>query len=162
MINIQRYEKLFQSGLDFLLIDNYSDDGKLIKSVEELNNYYKEKDNKNSKKTEIVLRKKTEILSNRAGTAPNGNERSILDMSCYLPFKQLIIRPDGKVSLCCYDSYGKSNMGDLNKITIRELWYGKSHWGLLKHLHQKGRKGIKICEKCDSASSKTRVWGGIE
>jgi len=162
MLNIKRYEKLFACGLDFLLIDNYSDDGKLIKSVQELYDYYLINENINSDKTEIVLRRKTETLSNRGGTSPNGKESKTLNLSCYLPFKQLVIRPSGKVSLCCYDSYGKTDMGDLNKLSIEELWYGGKHFGILSHLYKKGRDGISICEKCDAAASSKKVWGGIE
>jgi len=162
MINVDRYEKLFASGLDFLLIDNYADDGELIKPVQVVYDYYKSNENIHSNKTKIVLRRKTEVLSNRGGTSPNAKESKVLDLSCYLPFKQLIIRPDGKVSLCCYDSYGKTEMGDLNKMSIKDLWYSKKHFGLLTHLYKRGRKGISICEKCDAAASKESVWGGIE
>lgn len=161
MLTVERYEKLFESGLDFLLIDNYDDSGKLIPSVQTLVDFYKDEVNPYELKTEIVLRKKDEVLSNRAGMAPNGKKTNILNISCYLPFKQLIIRPDGKVSMCCYDSYGKSEMGDLNIQSIKDVWYGKKHMGLLEHLYKKGRKEIPLCEKCDTAASKERVWGGI-
>ena len=41
-------------------------------------------------------------------------------MSCILPYKQMIIRPDGKTSLCCNDPYGKNTLADVNKMTLRE------------------------------------------
>jgi radical SAM protein with 4Fe4S-binding SPASM domain len=160
MLNQQRFVLLFEKGLDLLIIDNYDDNGKLIKSVEDI--YLNFKNTPYSKKTKIILRRKNEILSNRSGLAPNAQKKqNPLGLSCYLPFKQLIIRPDGKVSLCCYDSYGRITLGDLTKEKIIDVWYGKKHFSILNHLYKKGRNKMKICEACDTAASKTRVWGGI-
>ena len=40
------------------------------------------------------------------------------DATCVLPFKQMIIKPDGKVSLCYSDSLGKNILGDLTKNSV--------------------------------------------
>ena len=67
------------------------------------------------KKVTIVMRKPHEILTSRGGDAPNRTHTATYpDIKCALPFKQLIVRPDGKVSLCCNDPYGKCTLGDLN------------------------------------------------
>ena len=162
IITPEKYIKLFKSGLDFLLIDNYSDDGKLIPSVQKLMDYFKDKENPYVDKIEIVLRRKTEVLSNRAGVAPNSKEvKAKLSISCYLPFKQLIIRPTGEISICCYDSYGQTKVGDLSKDKIEDIWFSKSHIKFLNHLHTKGRDGISLCEKCDTTASKNYQIGGI-
>lgn len=51
----------------------------------------------------------------------------------------MVIRPDGKTSLCCNDSYGKYTMADLNKVTLQEAWYTKQYEQVRKEF-RKGRK----------------------
>ena len=92
--------------LDELIIDNYQQELKLIKPCQEIEAYCKEHPEL-CKKVTIVLRKPNEILTSRGGNAPN--RKQIPDYSkdrCILPFRQMIVRPDGKVSLCCNDAIG--------------------------------------------------------
>lgn len=102
------------------------------------------------KKVTIVLRKPQEILTSRGGTAPN--RKVLLDYGedrCILPFKQMIVRPDGKVSLCCNDAVGKYTLGDLNKESLLDVWYGPKFTMVRKSLYE-GRKEWGNCRLCDS------------
>ena len=65
-----------------------------------------------------------------------------------MPFQQLIIRPDGKVSLCCNDPLGRCTLGDLTKQTILDVWYGPQYQMVRKCVAE-GRKNWKHCEFCD-------------
>lgn len=163
MLTIERYNKLFEAGLDFLKIDNYDDSFQLIKPVQEVYDHYKDKNNPYAEKTEIVLRIKNEVLSNRGGEAKNAEQAiESLDISCYLPFYQFIIRPDGHVSMCCIDAYGTTDMGDINTTKIEDIWYGQRHMSLLSELYENNRKNIPLCKKCDTIASKNRQRGGVK
>ena len=143
-VEIMRY-------LDELVIDNYQQELKLIKPCEEINAYciahpeYR-------KRVTIVLRKPYEILTTRGGDAPNRKEKiSYLNAKCILPFKQLIIRPDGKVSLCCNDPLGQNTLGDLKKEKILDVWHGKKFRTVREALY-KGRGYWDHCKYCDNFS----------
>ena len=101
-------------------------------------------------KVTIVMRKEQEILTSRGGDAPNRNEiRSYPQIKCALPFKQLIIRPDGKVSLCCNDPYGRMTLGDTNEESLMAIWYGEKFAEVRQKLSC-GRGMLEHCKNCDT------------
>ena len=137
--------------LDELIIDNYQQELKLIKPCQEIQRYC-EAHPELKKKVTIVLRKPNEILTSRGGDAPN--RQNIGDYSgerCVLPFKQMIIRPDGKVSLCCNDAVGKYTLGDLTRERLLDIWYGPRFQMVRKSLYE-GRENWGNCSKCDNFS----------
>jgi len=163
ILTVDRYKKLFKSGLDYLRIDNYDNDYKLIPPVKNIYDYLLSSNAPSKDKTEIVLRLKDEILSNRGGRAKNvDNIPSPLNISCYLPFYQFIIRPSGKVSMCCVDAYGTTTMGNLNDQSAEEVWFGDIHMDLLNELSKNKRKNIELCKMCDTIASKDRQIGGVQ
>ena len=135
--------------LDELIIDNYNQELNLIPNVKKIVDICN--DNRElKKKVTVYLRKPYEILTSRGGDAPNkayNLENYGMD-SCVLPFKQMIVRPDGKVSLCCNDPLGRYSLGDLNVQTIEEIWYGEEYQNIRNKI-LKGRKNITKCGKCD-------------
>ena len=137
--------------LDELIIDNYHQELKLIKPCQEIQCYCEEHPELKMKVT-IVLRKPNEILTSRGGDAPN--RENIGDYSnerCVLPFKQMIIRPDGKISLCCNDALGKYTLGDLSKEKLLDIWYGPRFQMVRKCLYE-GRGNWGNCKFCDNFS----------
>ena len=137
--------------LDELVIDNYQQDLKLIRPCEEIREYC-EIHPELKKKVTIVLRKPHEILTTRGGTAPNRQEMSEYGKDrCVFPFKQIIIRPDGLVSLCCNDAVGKYTLGDLNRETLLDVWYGPKFETVRKCLYE-GREKWGNCKYCDTFS----------
>lgn len=134
--------------LDRIVIDNYDDELKLIENVAKIHEYC-QKNRKLNKKVEIHVRKIHEVLNTRGGQSPNNNRKKTLNMSCILPYKQMVVRPDGKTSLCCNDPYGKYTLADLNKMSLREAWYAQRCEIIRKKL-RKGRNRIKLCQYCDT------------
>lgn len=135
--------------LDELVIDNYRQDLSLINISREIENYSKTHPEIADKIT-IFLRKPDEILTSRAGNAPNRKKiDSYPNAKCMLPYRQLIIRPDGKVSLCCNDALGEKTMGDLSKENILDVWYGEK-FNKVRELLYYGRKNIDMCKACDT------------
>ena len=135
--------------LDELIVDNYQQELKLIKPSQEIVKYCERHPELKNKVT-IVLRKPREILTSRGGNAPNRTHAVTYDSDrCTLPYKQMIIRPDGKVSLCCNDALGKYTLGDLYKNTIEEIWYGPQFSMVRKCLYE-GRENWGDCKYCDT------------
>ncbi len=134
--------------LDKMIIDNYDDNLQLSKNAKRIDMLCRE-NGKLNRKVEIHVRKVHEVLSTRGGQSPNNRKRKTIAMSCVLPYKQLIIRPDGKTSLCCNDSYGKNTMADLCRMTLKEAWYSERYEMVRKAL-RKGRKKVKLCQYCDT------------
>lgn len=147
VLSLEKYKEAYKY-LDLILINNYSKDNKLKdtnKAIYEFclkNPEYKEK-------TIIQMREEEQILSSRAGNAPNRQDNlKTVPYLCHVPAVQFAIRPDGKVSLCCCDTYGEMTMGDLTKNSINEIWNSDTYKKLNK-LMIKGRNKIKICKYCD-------------
>ena len=147
LLTLEKF-KVLVDLLDELVIDNYHDELKLIKPCKEIEKYCMSHPELREKVT-IVLRKANEILSTRGGDAPNRkNLVSYGEATCALPYKQMIVRPDGKVSLCCNDPLGKNTLGDLSKESILDVWYGEKFEEIRRALVA-GRKNIEHCTYCD-------------
>lgn len=147
LLTLDKFKRLITS-LDELIIDNYNQQLQLISNSKKIKDYCEEH-RELCEKVTIVLRKPNEILSSRGGDAPNRKELiSYGEETCILPFKQIIIRPDGKVSLCCNDPLGKNTLGDLTQNSLWDIWYNSNFRAVREALYQ-GRKNWKHCEYCD-------------
>lgn len=141
------FEELIEY-LDELIIDNYNQDLELIPASKMIKEYA-QKNPEIIQKVTIVLRKPKEILTSRGGEAPNRTKVNIeKNISCVQPFQQLIIRPDGKVSLCCNDPLGRLTMGDATKESLVDIWYGEAFVEVRKSII-KGRENFDHCKNCD-------------
>lgn len=148
LLTVPKFEALIPY-LDELIIDNYQQELRLIRPSREIKEYV-EAHPELRKKVTIVLRKPHEVLTSRGGDAPNRKHLvSYGEDTCALPFQQLIIRPDGKISLCCNDPLGKCTLGDLTKQSLVDVWYGPQFQMVRKCLAE-GRKNWKHCEFCDT------------
>ena len=134
--------------LDAIGIDNYNDNYELNPNVRKVYEFLQE-NKEYQNKVKIIMRLKNEVITNRAGQSPNkkGTIKTIKKL-CVLPFCQFVIRPDGKVSLCCNDSYGKMTLGDLNNQTVEEIWNSNIYMQI-RELSLKGRKYLSMCKFCD-------------
>lgn len=102
------------------------------------------------KTVEICLRCQRDVLTTRAGTAPNcPTPTQPLRIPCHLPFSQLIVRADGKVSLCCNDALGRMTLGDLSAQSVEEVWRGEECGRVRERMLASGRAGLSLCRECD-------------
>ena len=148
LMSVEKYREIMQY-LDELIIDNYNQQLKLIEPVEKIKEYCMQHIELISK-TDIVLRKQNEVLTTRGGDAPNRhNQISYPKVKCALPYRQLIIRPSGEVSLCCNDALGKYTLGNINDEKIIDIWYGKRFQEIREKIRN-GRENIAICKYCDT------------
>lgn len=136
--------------LDELIIDNYNAKLELTPNNVKIKNYCEDHPEL-KEKVAIVLRNPKEILTSRAGQAPNRTKTEQNSaVKCCLPFRQLIIRPDGKVSICCNDALGYSNMGDVNEESLVDIWWGERFKEVREKILAGGRKETGFCRNCDT------------
>ena len=147
---MEKFIKLMEY-LDELIIDNYNQELKLIPNVEKIKGYCEEHPEL-IKKVTISLRKPKEVLATRGGDAPNRkNQISYKNTTCVNPFVQMIVRPDGKVSLCCNDATGRFTLGNVAEESLLDIWYGSKFQMVRKCLYD-GRENWGNCKYCDTFS----------
>jgi radical SAM protein with 4Fe4S-binding SPASM domain len=164
LLNDNLLDMVANSGLNHLVVDWYSDnltlDSEIERMLRQTADVYSSR--QQAFRISVYVRKKTEILSNRGGNAPNkmasaGLDHSLLmKMGCTLPFRQIVIRPSGKISLCCNDVFGEATAGDLNENHIVDVWNGAFFSKIREELMRNGRSGLSICRRCDVADIKIR------
>ncbi|MDI9643813.1 MAG: SPASM domain-containing protein [Candidatus Verstraetearchaeota archaeon] len=144
------YTELMGS-LDLIVINNYSDDLKLLPQVREIERASRSDPGRYGR-TKIVLRRKSEFRTNRAGQSPNRRRRLGLTSACIYPFSQMVVRPDGKLSLCCNDAWGATTMGDLSETAILDCWFGERYKEARRKIIR-GRKCLSPCRECDNLTT---------
>lgn len=145
--------------IDGLRINNYATTPDLHANVRKLVDRLNAGPPDAAAEVRVYLRLLDEFKSSRAGNAPNrrdvfGTYRS----RCAYPFYQLVIRPDGKSSLCCNDALGQETIGDLAEQTVAQAWNDPRRREV-QALMLKGRDKLDICRHCDNlyVAKPTRV-----
>lgn len=148
LLNLEKFQKLMKY-LDNMVIDNYSDDLTLIKPIKDICDFVKgDVDNSYQERLLIQSFRKSAIRSTRGGQAKNRDNVYQRKSPCVLPFSQLVIRPDGKISLCCQDALGIHTLGNLVEESILDVWNGKDYWQI-RNLILRGGHEIDLCQFCD-------------
>lgn len=147
LLTPERYRALVDN-VDVLYVNNYCDDFTLTPGNVAIVALAKTRDDW-WRKTHVVVRYEKELMSSRGGQAPNRGKGAAVDCGCPHPAEQLIIRPDGGVSLCCNDALGIMTLGDLSRQSVEEVWRGPAFEEMRgKILH--GRDGVPLCRRCDT------------
>ncbi len=157
-LTFELYVELARAGLDELIVNNYSDDLALRKQVRRVLDLLSASDDPSLEhlraNTQVYVRPESEVLSARAGSAPNKQDgqdhRYFERASCGVPYMQMVIRPTGEVSLCCQDALGQVTLGDVSRQSIREVWNGSSYRTLRQRLEREGRGALGLCRSCDA------------
>lgn len=139
--------------LDLLTIDNYNDRKEI--NTPELEKIYAYIQEHEDMKERVIFsfRLQNEVLLSRGGQAPNkkkAGDARILNVMCSLPFRQLIIRPTGEISLCCNDALGKYTLGNLNTQSIAEIWTSEKYEAIRREMLSNGRRNLMLCRDCDT------------
>lgn len=70
---------------------------------------------------------------------------------CAYPFFQMVIRPDGKISLCCNDALGEVTIGDVSQQPLPVAWASPERRAVQAAM-LRGRDAIALCAGCDNLS----------
>ena len=90
-------------------------------------------------------------LSNHAGVIKPKND-TMDGRRCARPFRELPIRHDGRVAICCDDWRGKFKIGDVTKTPIDEVWQAPVLQSARRYLYRGMRSALEPCRGCDSRS----------
>ena len=140
--------KTLANYMNEIVIDNYNDELELNDNIKEIDEACK-KDKGLDEIVRIHLRKINETLNSRGGQSPNYVKHPSRKAPCLLPFNQMIIRPDGKVSLCCNDALGTMTLGDVNEQNILDVW-NSNEYQKIRSIVLNDIKKIDICKECDA------------
>ncbi|SFG25525.1 radical SAM/SPASM domain-containing protein [Oribacterium sp. WCC10] len=136
--------------LDLLQIDDYKNND--LTGVKLLVQKYPEYD----RKVRFCEIEYNSIRESRGGNSPNNKIYYTTECGCQLPWTQIVIRPDGKVSLCCNDSLGEMTLGNLNEERLVEIWHGEKY-STIRNLLKKGRENLDLCRYCNH-KDKREIW----
>lgn len=145
LLDRDKYIQLIEL-LDYLIIDNYNDKFELNESVKNIMDISAVDSNCD---VTISMRKKNQVLLSRGGNSPNKQNNIKYTSTCVLPFIQMIIRPDGKVSKCCQDAYGAFTLGDVSCNSVSDIWNSEVYNNFRRTMLKKGRNCIEGCSSCD-------------
>lgn len=160
-------KKLFDAGINHILLDNYSPEGDWKKIVDDVENCFKifyfgvDKTPmfRNDFGKDIIILPSIETekisfvrnLKNHCGAA-FPLDHSFDNKRCCVPFRELSFRHDGSVALCCDDFRGKYKIGNISDFkTIEELWNSDPFYYARIMLYN-AERSFKPCSGCTSVS----------
>ncbi len=153
-LNIDRLKKLFDNGLDKILISVY--DGK-----EDVIKFQNMIDKLNLKKDQYIIRDRSLpeeydfgiTLSNRAGMMENAEYKiaktvSPLKNPCYIPSYTLFFDYLGDVLMCPHDWGKKVILGNLKKEKLIDIWF-KDKTIKIRNILVNSNRNFSPCNVCD-------------
>ena len=153
-LNLARLNKLFESGLNKILISVY--DGKedaqkfedMCKSANLDKDQYIIRHRYYSKEQDFGI-----TLSNRAGMMEKAEYKieslkEPMKEPCYMPSYTFFMDYQGDVLMCGHDWGKKVILGNLNKEKLLNIWFSKKAMGIRKMLNQSNRN-FTPCNVCD-------------
>lgn len=141
---------------DKITIDNYNDAKVVNDNLKEIFEYLQLHDELNER-VNFSMRMQNQVLTSRGGQAPNKKNAKYVKEICLLPYRMLVIRPTGEVSLCCNDALGKYTLGDVRKQSIQEVWNSEEYVRVRKEMFVNGRKNLMLCKNCDTRTAPVSV-----
>lgn len=89
-------------------------------------------------------------LNNHAGCGAPKNARA-MGKRCAKPFREMSVRWDGNVAVCCNDWRGEYKVGNVLESTLDELWQNPAMQAARRKLYH-GLRDFGPCDGCDALS----------
>ena len=147
LLTKERFKKIIPV-IDKCIINNYSESLLVHKNLKEIVKLVEENKEYWEKDITIQIRYINEILTNRAGSAPNKSKGKINHMVCVMPYTDFTIYPDGTVGLCCSDALEETNLGNLKCSTFMEIW-SSNEYQAIRNVIGENRANYEFCKGCD-------------
>jgi radical SAM protein with 4Fe4S-binding SPASM domain len=81
-----------------------------------------------------------------------------LDLPCSQPYRMMLIRYDGNVSLCCEDDGCHFDLGNVFEQSLQELWWSYKHLKITKMLAKPGgRHQFARCRQCYNSQERINL-----
>jgi MoaA/NifB/PqqE/SkfB family radical SAM enzyme len=88
----------------------------------------------------------THKVTNQGG---NSGARETIEQRCAKPFRDLFIRWDGNVAICCDDWKGQYKIANVNKVGLDGVWH-HPRLDAARRMLWRGRRGdIEVCSGCN-------------
>ena len=148
-------KQLAEAGMNHIGINNYDDDNAFIPPVAAFLEEWEARPI-NAIRVVVTVRKKTIVLSNRAGDAPNKSQSiESRPWFCQFPFEQISINPLGEISLCCNDALYRHKLGNVldPDQTLERIWTSPAYADVRRTLAQGRRQDIALCAGCDNSGT---------
>lgn len=144
--------------VDQLVINNYCLDMKLHDNIQKIYEEVKAHPEEfGSVDILIQMRYLKEVLTNRAGSAPNKKAKGKeIKETCLMPFTDMWIMPNGKMGICCCDNFEVTNLADLNEVSLVEGWNSQKYRELREAIAG-GRQNYPFCKYCDFIDAGLRM-----
>lgn len=168
VLNAQRLLKIYNHGLDRMLISLYDGEEQYFK-------FKKLGEDLNLNDYQYVLRKRYLpeeqdfgiTLSNRGGMLKNAEykiapQKEKIKQKCFYPSYKFFLDYNGDVLMCSHD-WGKKNvLGNLNNQSFKDIWLSDKYMEARKKLNNSDRS-ISPCNVCDVAgtligSKHSKAW----
>ena len=141
-----------------LIINNYCLDMKLHDNVQVIYKYIKEHPEE-FKDVDILIQMRylKEVLTNRAGSAPNKQATGkVIKETCLMPYTDMWIMPNGKLGICCCDNFEVTDLADLHETPLKDGWNSKKYQSLREAIRT-GRQNYPFCKHCDFIDAGLRM-----
>lgn len=171
--SLAKIEALFDAGLNTLALDDYAHSGGWVPSiVKKITDHYSDplsslpyeyrhypadpRGNPHKRHTGrklVVINDISENttgnhqLTNQGGASFSAKKESLVE-KCAKPFRELSIRWDGNVSICCDDWRGEYKIGNVNDTPLDEIWYHPRFEAARRRLYAADRS-FGACTGCD-------------
>jgi radical SAM protein with 4Fe4S-binding SPASM domain len=89
-------------------------------------------------------------LNNHAGAGSPKND-SATGKRCAKPFREMSIRWDGSVAVCCNDWRGEYQCGNVAQLTLEQVWQSQAMQSARRKLYH-GQRDFGPCNGCDATS----------
>ena len=168
VLNAQRLLKIYNHGLDRMLISLYDGEEQYFK-------FKKLGEDLNLNDYQYVLRKRYLpeeqdfgiTLSNRGGMIKNAEykiapQKEKIKQKCFYPSYKFFLDYNGDVLMCSHD-WGKKNvLGNLNNQSFKDIWLSDKYMEARQKLNNSDRS-ISPCNVCDVAgtligSKHSKAW----
>ncbi len=141
-----------------LIINNYCLDMKMHDNVRQIYDYVRaHPDEFKDVDVLIQIRYLKEVLTNRAGSAPNKQSKGkVIRETCLMPYTDMWIMPNGKMGICCCDNFETTDLADLHEVSVRDGW-NSAPYRELRQAVREGRQNYPFCRYCDFIDAGLRM-----
>ena len=89
---------------------------------------------------------------NWAGESPNARFflKEPLRIMCLRPLEEIVVGYDGTIPLCCADGLWKVIMGNIQKSSLKEVWFSDVFKRIRESLLRGDRSYAETCRVCDA------------
>jgi radical SAM protein with 4Fe4S-binding SPASM domain len=146
LLTMEKYRKLRSAGVDKFTITKHKDLKKIAFEAT-----FAELDDEEKKSVKFYDHSRI-IYTSRGGIVPYGRElnENIKKRRCLIPECTIVITVKGNV-LPCYEDFGQHNvMGNINEMSIKDIWNTEKYVQFRQDLWNGHREKYAACKDCNN------------